>query len=71
MPTFRVISYDDEGDVMRDFHAEVSEEDGPRFIAHQTLHADGVVCVEIRDTDGRVQLRACDSGLVFEEVVHP
>ena len=69
MTTFRVISYDDEGDAMRDFSVSVEDPDGPAFIAHQVLHADGVVCVQILDTDDVVLLRQCDPGLEFDSVV--
>lgn len=69
MVTYRVISYDAQGQVMRDFTADVAEEDGPPFIAHHVLHADGVVCCEILDASGELALRKCDPGVDFDEVV--
>lgn len=69
MTTYRVISYDGEGTVKRDFMADVDEPDGPHFIANQVLHADDTVCVEIRTPDGSVMLRQCDPGVDFNDVV--
>lgn len=69
MTTYRVISYDRAGVVQRDYVAEVDEPDGPHFIAHQVLHVDDVVCVEIRVPDGSVLLRQCDPGVDFNDVV--
>lgn len=69
MTTYHVISYNSQGDVTRDWMANVDEPDGPHFIAHQTLHGDGVTCVEIRTPDGSVMLRQCDPGVDFNDVV--
>lgn len=69
MTAYRVISYNGAGVVLRDFTADVDVADGPHFIAHQTLHADDVVCVEIRTPDGSVMLRQCDPGVDFRSVV--
>lgn len=69
MATYRVISYDDEGDAVRDFTVDVVEPDGPAFVAHQVLHADGIVCVQIFDTLDTLLYRQCDPGLDFDEVV--
>ena len=54
---------------------EDEHDDGPGFFAHQVLHADGVICVEISQwaVDGErgwtVVHQQCDPGLVFDEVV--
>lgn len=69
MTVYRVITYNGDGAVQRDFEIEVDVADGPHFIAHQSLHADNVVCVEIRTPDGSVMLRQCDPGVDFNDIV--
>ena len=71
--TLGIRAYDADGGLVKDFGGSFDEE--PEFFAHQLLHADGVVCVEVRVPDGeveggaRVVLRRCDPGVKFEEVV--
>ena len=61
------------GGLVKDFSGSFDEE--PEFFAHQRLHVDDVVCVEIRVPDGevdggaRVVLRRCDPGVEFDQVV--
>lgn len=69
MTAYRVISYNGAGAIQRDFMADVDVADGPHFIAHQALHADDVVCVEVSTPDGSVMLRQCDPGIDFNDVV--
>lgn len=72
--TLGIRAYDANGTVIKDFHGSFDEE--PEFFAHQLLHADGVVCVEVRVPDGeiesgsRVVLRRCDPGFDFDQVVN-
>lgn len=71
MTTYHVITYNAEGETIRDFSADVEEPDGPHFIAHQELHGTDVECVEIRVPDGSVLLRECSPGVDFDSVVKP
>jgi len=70
--TYRIRTYSAAGELMREFVADVDEGDGAEFIAHQTLHADGVTAVQISDpVSDEVVLRRADPGLSFDEVVQP
>jgi hypothetical protein len=62
--TLGIRAYDADGALVKDFEGSFDEE--PEFYAHQLLHADGIVCVEISVPDGetetgsRLVLRQCD-----------
>jgi hypothetical protein len=70
MRTFHVRTYDGDGVLIRDFTVVDETDEGPDFYAHHLLHADGVVCVDIRSAeDDSVVLQRCDPGVEFDEVV--
>jgi hypothetical protein len=72
--TLGIRAYDADGNLVKDFDGTFDEE--PEFYAHHLLHADGIVCVEVRVPDGEVEggarmvLRQCDPGLDFDRVVN-
>jgi hypothetical protein len=69
MATYRVIAFNAEGQVMRDYTADVDAPDGPHFIAQQVLHGTDVECVEVRAPDGSIKLRQCGPGTDFDTIV--
>jgi len=71
--TLGIRAWDIDGNLIKDFDGAFDEE--PEFYAHQLLHTDDLVCVEIRVPDGelpegaRVILRQCDPDIEFDKVV--
>lgn len=71
--TLGIRAYDADGNLVKDFDGSFDEE--PEFYVHQLLHAENIVCVEVRIPDGesetgaRVVLRACDPGVEYDQVV--
>lgn len=69
-------TFDARGAKLQEFTIEDDLDEGADFYAHQLLHVDGVVCVEIfgdvevNGTPGWMTVtRRCDEGVVFEETV--
>lgn len=76
--TFRVRGYSATGRVILDATQVDETGEGPAFYAFHALHADGVTCVAIYDSDqtvdpGRVGdtpvFKQCDPGVQFDDVV--
>lgn len=71
---YRVVAYLADGQVVKRFTVEDEQGDGPLFYAHQVLHVDGVVCVEIFDAalgdDSPAVHVQCDPGVDFTRTVH-
>jgi hypothetical protein len=71
--TLGIRAWDADGNLVKDFEGAFDEE--PAFYAHQLLHTDNLVCVEVRIPDwdhlggSRIVLRQCDPGIEFDEVV--
>lgn len=72
----RIIAFDESGTAVADNIIDDVSGEGPDFYAHQTLHRNGVVCVEVfgRAEHGQIRawatvLRQCDQGLDFVTVV--
>jgi hypothetical protein len=68
----QIIAYDGGGERVKDFIIEPDE--GLEFYAHQLLHVDGVICVQIFPLGAPGQivealLTRCDPGVDFGDIV--
>jgi hypothetical protein len=66
MGSLSVKAWDADGEQVKDTTIDPAGE-GLEFYAHQLLHVDGVVCVEV--SDGTNTVRRCDPGVDFATVV--
>lgn len=72
--TLGIRAWNAEGNLVKDLVGTFDED--PEFYAHQLLHVDGIVCVEIRvpsdeqGTEAQVILQQCDPGIDFNQVVN-
>jgi hypothetical protein len=67
MVQLTVKAWNAEGGQVKDTTVPDPTGEGAEFFAHQLLHAEGVVCVEV--SDGTDTVRRCDPGVDFATVV--
>lgn len=67
MGQLTVKAWNVEGGQVKDATVPDPTGEGAAFYAHQLLHAEGVVCVEV--SDGTATVRRCDPGVDFADVV--